>query len=71
MKRFGEKLRLLRKRSRLSIHKLSLEFGYSSHSYISEIETGKKTPSIGFIIKIADRFGVSVDQLVRDELEIN
>jgi transcriptional regulator with XRE-family HTH domain len=70
MKRFGEKLRALRKRSRLSIRKLSREFGYSSHSYISEIETGKKTPSIGFIIRIADRFGVSVDQLVRDELEI-
>ena len=71
MKRFGEKLRVLRKRHRLSIKELSREFGYSSHSYISEIETGKKTPSIGFIIKIADRFGVSVDQLVRDELEID
>jgi transcriptional regulator with XRE-family HTH domain len=70
MKRFGEKLRTLRKRHGLSIRKLTREFGYSSHSYISRIETGKTKPSIEFIIKIADRFGVSVDQLVRDELEI-
>jgi transcriptional regulator with XRE-family HTH domain len=70
MKRFGEKLRILRRRSGLSVRGLAREFGFSSHSYISEIETGKKRPSMELVIKIADRFGVSVDQLVRDELEI-
>jgi transcriptional regulator with XRE-family HTH domain len=54
----------------LSVRGLAREFGFSSHSYISEIETGKKRPSMELVIKIADRFGVSVDQLVRDELEI-
>ena len=71
MERFGEKLRALRKRQGLSVRGLTREFGYKSHSYISKIETGKTKPSIKFIIRIADRFGVSVDQLVRDELEID
>ena len=71
MKKFGEKMRVLRKRSGLSVRGLAREFGYNSHSYISEIETGKKGQSIEFVIRIADRFGVSVDQLVRDELEID
>jgi len=71
MERFGEKLRILRKRQRISIRELTREFGYRSHSYISRIETGKTRPSIEFVIRIADRFGVSVDQLVRDELEID
>jgi transcriptional regulator with XRE-family HTH domain len=71
MKRFGEKLRKLRKQSGLSIRGLTREFGFGSHSYISLIEAGKKKPSIELIIRVADRFGVSVDQLVRDELEID
>ena len=71
MKRFGEKLRVLGKRQKLSIRKLTREFGFKSHSYISRIEAAKLTPSIDFIIRVADRFEVSVDVLVRDELELD
>ena len=54
----------------MTLKELALALGFPSHSYMSEIERGKKTPTIEMIIKIADVFGVTVDQLVRDELEI-
>ena len=70
MQRLGEKVRTLRKRRKMTIKELALALGFPSHSYISEIETGKKTPTTEMIIKIADLFEVSVDALVRDELDI-
>jgi transcriptional regulator with XRE-family HTH domain len=56
----------------MTIVELTKAIGYSprSNSYISEVETGKRSPKTEFIIKIADLFGVTVDQLVRDELEV-
>ena len=42
MKRFGEKLRMLRKRHGLTMNELAPKLGFTSQSYISEIETGKK-----------------------------
>lgn len=50
---------------------LALALGFPSHSYVSEIERGKKRPSTEMIIQIADLFHVSVDQLVRDEQELD
>lgn len=70
MNRFGKKLRALRKRHTMSIRELTRTLGYKSHSYISRIESGKKKPSIEFIIKVAGFFEVPVDQLIRDELEV-
>lgn len=70
MQRLGEKVRLLRKRRGMTIKALALALGFPSHSYISEIETGKKAPGIELIIKLADLFQVSVDDLVRDEREV-
>lgn len=70
MQRLGEKIRFLRKRRGLTVKSLATALGFPSHSYISEIETGKKTPSTEMIIKLADLFHVSVDQLVRDDYEV-
>jgi len=70
VQRLGEKVRLLRKRRGMTIKALALALGFPSHSYISEIETGKKAPGIELIIKLADLFQVSVDDLVRDEREV-
>ena len=67
MQRLGEKVRLLRKRRGMTIKALALALGFPSHSYISEIETGKKVPGTELIIKLADLFQVTVDDLVRDE----
>ncbi len=38
---------------------------------LSDIENDKKTPNVTHILKIADFFGVSVDVLVLDELELD
>jgi transcriptional regulator with XRE-family HTH domain len=54
----------------MTLKELALGLGFTSHSYVSEIETGKKKPTTEMIIKLADLFGVSVDFLVRDELDL-
>jgi len=70
VRRLGEKVKVLRKRQGMTIKELALALGFPSHSYISEIENGKKRPSTEMIIQIADLFGVTVDQLVRDDLDV-
>jgi len=70
VERFGSKLRALRKCRGLTLVQLTHALGYTNNGYISLIETGKITPRVDFIIKIADLFQVSTDQLIRDELEL-
>ena len=70
MQRFGEKLRLLRKHRKMTLKELAEAIGYTSHSYISEVETGKLQPSLELALKVSRLFDVSLDQLLKDELEI-
>ena len=70
MNKFGEKLRALRKREGLSLRQLGKMLDVH-HSHIGKIELGQKTPNVAMVIKIADIFGVTTDQLVRDELELD
>ena len=69
-KRFGEKLRDLRKLKGIAMKELATQFGYNSHGYMSEIENGKKQPTVEFVLKASRFFGVSTDELLKDELEI-
>lgn len=73
MRRFGEKLRVLRKRRGMTIIALAeaLRYAPTSNSYISEIETGKRRPKIDFVLKVAHYFGVTTDQFVQDEIELD
>ena len=71
MRRFGMKLRLLRKRHNMTLKQLAAEIGYTSHTYISEVETGKLHPSLELALKVSYLFGVSLDQLLKDELELD
>ena len=68
--RFGEKLRTLRIRHDLTLTQLSEQLGYKAHGYLSEIESGKKSPTAGLALKVSRRFGVSTDTLLKDELEL-
>jgi len=71
MERFGEKLRTLRQRQGLSLRQLASLLGHSSHSLVTSLERNEKKPSAELVVKIADIFGVTTDQLLRDELEVN
>jgi len=70
MEKFGEKLRILRQRRDLSLRELSALLGYTSHSYVTALEKSERKPSAEVVLKLADIFGVTADQLMRDELEL-
>ena len=69
MNKFGEKLRALRQKSGYTLRELGEMLGVH-HTHVSQIETNRKTPNAAMILKIADIFGVSTDQLMRDELTL-
>ncbi len=70
MERFGEKVRTLRKQRGLSLRQLASELELATHSHLDRIERGESYPSAVLILKIADFFNVSIDQLMRDNLEV-
>ncbi|HLL16044.1 MAG TPA: helix-turn-helix transcriptional regulator [Pyrinomonadaceae bacterium] len=70
IERFGEKLHALRARRELTLQELAHELGLTSHSYISELEAGKKIPTAEFVLNVARLFGVTTDELLKDELEL-
>ncbi len=69
MQRFGEKLRFLRECRGMTQRSLAKQLGITS-AFISDIEHKRKRPNLTFVMNIADMFGVSVDSLVRDGLEL-
>lgn len=68
--RFGEKLRALRLKQRMTLSEMAVHLGYTTHSYLSEIESGQKTPTVAFVLRTADLFGVSTDTLLRDDVQL-
>ncbi|MCK6625887.1 MAG: helix-turn-helix domain-containing protein [Anaerolineae bacterium] len=69
MERFGEKLRTLRNRQGLTMRQLANMLD-TSHSYVGQMERGKKIPNVEMVLKIARLFDVSTDVLIKDELEL-
>jgi transcriptional regulator with XRE-family HTH domain len=63
----GTKLRNLRFQHRWSQAELVRRLGLTARSYISNLEAGRKAPSIELVMQIADLFGVTTDTLLRDE----
>lgn len=70
MRRFGEKMRALRVKHGLSVRQLATALDYHGHSRISEIETGKRVPTVAFVLQVAALFNVTTDQLLQDDLDI-
>lgn len=58
-----EALRLIRVYHDLTQTQLSYELGVSN-SYLSEIETGKKTPSLELLSKYSARFEIPISSLL-------
>lgn len=71
MENFGRKLKKLRRCKGMTLKELATQLGYDSHSYISELESGRKSPSIEIVVALSRFFGVTTDQLLKDELEID
>lgn len=67
--RLGQKVRRMRERAGLTQAELALALGLSESSkgFISEIESGKKLPKLELVLRLADRFGVTTDYLLRDD----
>lgn len=70
MKRFGEKLHTLRKQQGWTLKQLGERLDISD-SYVGRMEKGKKTPNVAMLVKIADLFEVSLDNLIRDERDLD
>lgn len=45
--------------------------GHTAHGYISELESGKKLPTVEFVLRLARLFNVTTDELLKDEMELN
>ncbi len=59
---FAEKLRSLRKEYNISQKTLAAKLGFS-YTTISNYESGRNEPNISTLIRIADIFDVSLDEL--------
>jgi len=70
IKRFGEKLRILRQHKGLTLQELATALGYKAHGHLSELEAGKKTPTVDFVLLVSRYFDVSTDELLKDELSV-
>jgi transcriptional regulator with XRE-family HTH domain len=71
MQRFGEKLRTLRTQRGMTLRELAEALGYVSYSYLGLLETGKKKPTAELVMKVAQLFQVTTDQLLWDHLDVD
>lgn len=62
---FAERLQYLRRTHKLTQTELAHHLGLAQHGYISNLEAGRKAPSIDLVVRIADLFGVTTDSLLR------
>lgn len=70
MQTFGQKLRWLRKRHNMTLQNVA-DVLVTSTGYISDLESGRRHPSLKLARQVADLFGVSLDQLARDDVELD
>ncbi|MDP9316789.1 MAG: helix-turn-helix transcriptional regulator [Chloroflexota bacterium] len=55
----------------MTLAELAQSVGHTAHGYLSEIETGKKKPSVELVLSISRLFNVTTDELLKDELELH
>ena len=70
MEQIGEKIKILRVQYGLTTRQLAKALK-TSQTQISRIENGLRQPSGDLIVKIADFFNVSLDKLMRDDLNLD
>lgn len=60
---YGEALRIQREAAGISQNELSRKIG-TSHQNISRWERGEVLPNLDYCIKLADFYGISLDDLI-------
>ena len=65
---FGPKLRALRLQSGWGQTEMARRLGLARRGYISNLEGGRKMPSLDLVVVIADLFEVTTDYLLRDAI---
>jgi len=70
IQRVGEKLRTLRKRNQLTQQDVAEQLNVS-WQYVSKLERGIKLPNAAMLVKLSRLFEVSVDVILKDELELD
>ena len=65
----GEKINSLRKRNNLSQDTFA-ELFHVTRQTVSNWENGKSYPDLETILKISDKFQISIDELLKDNLEV-
>ncbi len=68
--KFGKALKDMRQQNNLSQSELAKRTGISQQN-ISSWESEQKIPSIEFIVRLADFYCVSVDELIGREIPLN
>lgn len=66
----GDKLRYLRTQRHMTQVELAQRLGLARQGYVSNLEAGRKAPSLELVVQIADLFGVTTDYLLRDTTPI-
>ncbi|HEY0768791.1 MAG TPA: helix-turn-helix transcriptional regulator [Sphingobacteriaceae bacterium] len=65
---FGAKLHHLRRHYHLTQKELADRLGLASQAYISNVEAGRKTPSLDVIVRLSRLFAVTTDYLLRNTI---
>ncbi len=68
MEKFGKKLHQLRKQKGFTLRQLAEMLGVH-YAHLNNIEHGARRPSTDLVLKVAEVFGVSTDQLMKDDVE--
>ena len=66
----GEKLQMLRKSNGFSQEDLAEKFGVSRQA-VSKWESGQTSPDINKIIMISELYNITIDSLLKDDIDIN
>lgn len=70
MQRFPEKMRMLRERYGMTQRELAKELGFTGSAHVHYLETGKRKPTAEVVVKLGQIFGVTPDQLLLDDVEV-
>ena len=68
MKDYGDELKFQRLKRNKTLKQVEAETGISN-SNLSRWECGKVLPNIDFYVKLADYYGISLDELVGREIK--